>query len=228
MGTQVLGKALKKNVTLRYLDISYNNIVPRSAMVLANALCHNDFLTFLNIDGNLLGSIGTATLVAAMQRSKVDNRVLRISFNNCDCKKIEKDDVEEGEEESKAKPKYDKNTDFFDQITNSTLEPKPRGRGGRGRGGDYRGGGNNYRGRGDYVNNYRGRGDFENNYRGRGDYENNYRGRGDYENNYRGRGDFGDNYRARGDFGNSYRGRGEAGADYRNRGNFHGENIEES
>lgn len=92
MGTQVLGKALKKNVTLRYLDVSYNNIVPRSAMVLANALCHNDFLTFLNIDGNVLGSIGTATLVAAMQRSKVDNRVLRISFNNCDCKKIEKDE----------------------------------------------------------------------------------------------------------------------------------------
>lgn len=52
---------------------------------------------------------------------------------------------EEGKEESKdAKPKYNKNADFFDSITNSTLEVR-RGRGGGERGG-YRGGDRGYGG----------------------------------------------------------------------------------
>ena len=47
----------------------------------------------------------------------------------------------EGEETKTEKPKYDKNADFFDNITNSTLEPsdRGRGRGGRGQRGGYRG-----------------------------------------------------------------------------------------
>lgn len=73
------------------------------------------------------------------------------------------------------KPKYDKNN-FFDDISNSTLEAKPqRGRGGGNRG-DYRGG------RGNYTSEYRGRGE-RGNYRGRGrgNWDNN-RGGGGYHN----------------------------------------------
>jgi len=72
------------------------------------------------------------------------------------------------------KPKYVKN-DFFDQLTNSTLEERPQrgGRGGRGgfRGGEMRG---NYRGgdsRGGYRGNYQDGGEdsgFRGGYRGRG------------------------------------------------------------
>ena len=106
----------------------------------------------------------------------------------------------EGEETKVEKPKYDKNTDFFDNITNSTLESNPsRGRGRGGRGG-YRGGfrGNNEDG---YARGgYRGRGGGDGNDRGGyGGYKNwkeagedpfagtsSYRGRGN--SNYRGRG----------------------------------------
>lgn len=101
----------------------------------------------------------------------------------------------EGEEAKTEKPKYDKNADFFDNITNSTLESNPgRGRGGRGGRGGYRGGnrgGNEESGRGGY----RGRGGDG----PRGGYKNwreagedpfagtsSYRGRG--SSGYRGRG----------------------------------------
>ena len=79
---------------------------------------------------------------------------------------------DEAANKQNQKPKYDKNADFFDSITNSTQEPvQRRGRGNRGgnRGG-YRGGdrggfdrdnrGGRGRGRGkDY---YHGRDDFDN------------------------------------------------------------------
>jgi len=70
---------------------------------------------------------------------------------------------EEGAEEAKTspgkqkedeKPKYDKNTDFFDNITNSTLDEKAPHRGGRG---GYRGG----RGRDDRGDNFHQRGGLE-------------------------------------------------------------------
>ena len=85
----MLGAALKVNKTLRELDISYNSLVPRSSTVLANALGHNDCLTSLNLNGNCIGKIGMMALVAAIQRSAGDNRVLKISFENCDVKKID-------------------------------------------------------------------------------------------------------------------------------------------
>ena len=76
---------------------------------------------------------------------------------------FDKHQIETKVEDSKEeKPKYNK-TDFFDSITNSTLEPRPE----RGNRGGFRGRGD--RGRGDY----RGRG-------GRGGYDN-YRGRGGYD-----------------------------------------------
>jgi len=37
--------------------------------------------------------------------------------------KKEEPEKKEGEEVKTEKPKYDKNVDFFDSITNSTLEP---------------------------------------------------------------------------------------------------------
>lgn len=110
----------------------------------------------------------------------------------------------DGEESKTEKPKYDKNADFFDNITNSTLESNPsrgRGRGGRGgnRGG-YRGGNDEgYGGRGGY----RGRGGYDGN--DRGGYKNwrdagedpfagtsSYRGRGNTSYRGRGREDFGE------------------------------------
>ena len=89
VGTQLLGAALKVNKTLRDLDVSYNSLVPRSSTVLANALGHNDSLTSLNLNGNCIGKIGMMALVAAIQRSAGDNRVLKISFEKCDTKKID-------------------------------------------------------------------------------------------------------------------------------------------
>ena len=91
MGTQILGFALKSNHTLLDLNLSYNSLVPRSASVLANALSYNDTLTMLNLDGNIIGNVGMQSLVAAIQRSAGDNRVLKISFENCDCKKHDPD-----------------------------------------------------------------------------------------------------------------------------------------
>lgn len=58
------------------------------------------------------------------------------------------DKPEDEENKNKEeKPKYDKKNDFFDTLTNSTLEPRDA-RGGRGRG------------RGGYVDRGRGGGDF--------------------------------------------------------------------
>ena len=83
--TQYLGQALKVNVMLKYLDVSYNSINPRAATVLANALIHNECLETLVIDGNVLGTVGAQALVAAVQRASGENRVLSVSFQNCDC-----------------------------------------------------------------------------------------------------------------------------------------------
>jgi hypothetical protein len=63
--------------------------VPRSATVLANALSHNDTLTNVNLNGNLIGRIGMQSLVAAIQRSAGENRVLKVTFENCDVEKID-------------------------------------------------------------------------------------------------------------------------------------------
>ena len=55
-------------------------------------------------------------------------------------------DKPDDEENKEEKPKYNKSNDFFDTLTNSTLEPRDTTRGGRGRGrgdrgrGDFRGG----------------------------------------------------------------------------------------
>jgi len=84
---------------------------------------------------------------------------------------------EEGKEAPKdAKPKYDAKADFFDSLTNSTLEERKPQRGGRDgyRGGDrgYSGGFNNRGGRG-------GRGGYHNWHQQDGEEGNGgYRGRG--------------------------------------------------
>jgi hypothetical protein len=83
--TQSLGQALKENLGIKYLDISYNSITPRAATVLANALIQNEVLETLVVDGNVLGIVGAQALVAAVQRSSGENRILSISFKNCDC-----------------------------------------------------------------------------------------------------------------------------------------------
>jgi hypothetical protein len=88
-GTQALGFALKYNRTLQELDLSYNSLVPRSACVLTNSLSYNTSLTMLNVDGNIIGKVGMQGLVAAIQRSAGGDRVLKISFDNCDCHKID-------------------------------------------------------------------------------------------------------------------------------------------
>ena len=73
-------------------------------------------------------------------------------------------------EDQAEKPKYDKNVDFFDSITNSSLEQKRGGYRGRGRGGfdrnrdDAFGGRENRGGRGGYDRNQRGRGGRNNDY----------------------------------------------------------------
>lgn len=87
-------------------------------------------------------------------------------------KEADSGDARDGEPpaQSEQKPKYDKNTDFFDSLTNSTLESKPQ-RGGRGRGG-FRGG------RGDNRGDRGGRGDS------RGGY--NHEPRGGHRGGYRG------------------------------------------
>ena len=64
--------------------------------------------------------------------------------------KPEDEENKEDKDKKEEKIKYDKKNDFFDTLTNSTLEPRDmtrggrgRGRGGfvdRGRGGDFRGG----------------------------------------------------------------------------------------
>lgn len=90
MGTQQLGKALKRNNTLQEIDLSCNSLSPKSVTVLGNGLFYNESMLYLNVDGNVLGFVGTQALVAAIQRSAfgVEPRRLKVSFNNCDCKKI--------------------------------------------------------------------------------------------------------------------------------------------
>jgi hypothetical protein len=67
-------------------------------------------------------------------------------FNKKELEHVEEQNKTGEENKPSEKPKYDKNADFFDNITNSTLEEKKPFRGGRG---GYRGG---FRGRGGYDN----------------------------------------------------------------------------
>ena len=83
--TQYLGKALKTNKTITYLDISYNSINPKATTVLANGLIYNQSLLTLVMDGNIPGHVGAQALVAAVQRASGEQRILNISFENCDC-----------------------------------------------------------------------------------------------------------------------------------------------
>lgn len=87
--TQIIGRALKTNDTLTALDISYNSLNPKSVAVLANSLVFNDKVSYVNLDGNILGKVGTQAMVAAIQRAASSVRSLHISFNDCDCRKIE-------------------------------------------------------------------------------------------------------------------------------------------
>jgi hypothetical protein len=89
LATQLLGASLKQNRILKELDISYNSLIPRSATVLAKALSHNETLTNVNLNGNVIGRVGMQSLVAAIQRSAGDNRVLKVTFENCDVEKID-------------------------------------------------------------------------------------------------------------------------------------------
>jgi len=87
-------------------------------------------------------------------------------------KQLERETKEEGKE-GEEKPKYNAKNDFFDSLTNSTLEERKPQRGGRGRGrgdwnnrGDFNNRGGEYRGRGGNRGEWRGR--------GRGNYDNNF------------------------------------------------------
>ena len=94
--TQHLGKALKGNRTITYLDLSYNSIQPKAATVLANGLIYNYSLLKLIMDGNAPGHVGSQALVAAVQRASGEDRLLFISFSNCDCLKEDKEVFDAG------------------------------------------------------------------------------------------------------------------------------------
>ena len=82
---ELIGRSLKKNECLEELDLSFNNLNPRSMSVLSNSLIHNDTLLKLNVDGCILGSVGTQAFVAAIQRAAGLGRKLEISFNSAEC-----------------------------------------------------------------------------------------------------------------------------------------------
>lgn len=117
------------------------------------------------------------------------------------------EDEENKEDKKDEKPKYDKKNDFFDTLTNSTLEPRDMTRGGRGRGR----GGFSDRGRGDFRGGRGGRGGWNNDGNRGGFGDDNNRG------NFRGRrgGGYGNGdpfHDTRGGY-NNYRGRGRGGYD---------------
>lgn len=76
---------VKVNDTLESLDLSHNNLNARSVSVLANALIYNVTLGDLNVDGCILGNVGTQAFVGAIQRAAGSGRKLDISFDGCDC-----------------------------------------------------------------------------------------------------------------------------------------------
>ena len=63
----VLGAALETNTTLRYLDLSRNNLATAGARSLATALGTNTALTNLNLSGNNLGSAGAKSFAKVLK-----------------------------------------------------------------------------------------------------------------------------------------------------------------
>jgi Ran GTPase-activating protein (RanGAP) involved in mRNA processing and transport len=90
LATETLGMSLKYNKTLTHLDLSYNSLNPKATSVIANSLMYNHVLKEIILDGNVLGRVGTQSLVASVQRAAGEHRTLEISFNNCDCEKVDK------------------------------------------------------------------------------------------------------------------------------------------
>lgn len=86
---ELLGKSLKYNRSIVHLDISYNALNPKAMSVLSNSLIYNHTLRELNISGNVLGAVGAQAFVAAVQRAAGEHRKLAVSFDNCDCEKID-------------------------------------------------------------------------------------------------------------------------------------------
>lgn len=89
IGTQIIGRSLKSNQSLTSIDLSYNSLTPKAATVLANSLVFNEHISNINLNGNILGKVGAQAMVAAIQRGCVGTRVLKISFDNCDCNKTD-------------------------------------------------------------------------------------------------------------------------------------------
>ena len=82
---ELMGQSLKVNSTLQNLDLSYNNMNTKSMSVLSNALIYNDTLKELNVDGCLLGDVGTQAFIGAIQRAAGSKRKLNVSFDKSDC-----------------------------------------------------------------------------------------------------------------------------------------------
>lgn len=87
---QYLGLALSENVTLKDLDVSFNAIKPKAALVLAGAFHTNHTLERLDVSGNPVGKRGGEALVTAVRRFQLPDRALMIHLANADL------DVEDG------------------------------------------------------------------------------------------------------------------------------------
>ncbi len=76
-----LFEALKKNIALKRLDLSYNNIGDEGARLLAEALKTNTALISFNLDGNEIGPESARLLAVALEKNTALIS-LNLRFNN--------------------------------------------------------------------------------------------------------------------------------------------------
>jgi Ran GTPase-activating protein (RanGAP) involved in mRNA processing and transport len=70
-GTKAIATSLERNFNLKHLDLGYNNIGQKGALLLAPVLYHNRTLETMILDGNRLGTEGGRALIhTQMQVSK--------------------------------------------------------------------------------------------------------------------------------------------------------------
>ena len=80
----VLGSALERNTTLRYLHFPGNNLGPAGAESLVTALKTNTSLTDLDLSFNELGPAGAKSLATAL-KTNTTLQDLNLSYNNLGC-----------------------------------------------------------------------------------------------------------------------------------------------
>ena len=85
IGTETLASFIKANRTLKYLDLSFNQIGDRGLMAIAECLRENEHLQVLNMLGNEFTDKALPTLSSAMvENKKIQLLIMKIGQLHCE------------------------------------------------------------------------------------------------------------------------------------------------